>query len=131
MARREVLPRAFGRVLAARRTPHVAIAVTTLLAVILISTGDLSTLADTTVLLLLLVFVTVNVSVLVLRRDGVAHEHFRAPVALPVLGAAVSAALMADTLRDDLEVGLRAGLLLLLGVVLYAVNRVAMRPTAS
>ena len=131
MARREVLPRAFGRVLAVRRTPHVAIAVTTLLAVILISTGDLSTLADTTVLLLLLVFVTVNVSVLVLRRDGVAHDHFRAPVALPVLGAAVSAALIVDTLRDDLEVGLRAGLLLLLGVVLYAVNLVAMRATAS
>ncbi len=131
MARREVLPRVFGRVLAVRRTPHVAIAVTTLLAVILICTGDLSTLADTTVLLLLLVFVTVNVSVLVLRRDGVAHDHFRAPVALPVLGAAVSAALMVDTLRDDLEVGLRAGLLLLLGVVLYAVNLVAMRATAS
>ena len=43
--------------------------------------------------LLLGVFVLVNVSVLVLRRRPVAREHFRAPTALPVLGAVTCAVL--------------------------------------
>ena len=55
----------------------------------LISTGDLSTLADTTVLLLLFVFTIVNVAVLVLRREDVEHDHFSAPSVFPVLGAIV------------------------------------------
>jgi basic amino acid/polyamine antiporter, APA family len=38
---------------------------------------DLDSLADTTVLLLLGVFIAVNVSVLILRRDPVSHDHFR------------------------------------------------------
>jgi APA family basic amino acid/polyamine antiporter len=45
---------------------------------VLISTGDLSTLADTTVVLLLTGFTIVNVAVLVLRRESVEHEHFHA-----------------------------------------------------
>ena len=36
-----------------------------------------------TVLLLLTVFALVNVSVLVLRRDAVDHDHYRAPTVLP------------------------------------------------
>jgi APA family basic amino acid/polyamine antiporter len=119
-----VLP-LFGRVLGGRRTPWVAIAFTTAIAMILISTGDLSTLADTTVLLLLLVFTIVNVAVLVLRREPVDHEHFRAPSVLPVLGALVSVGLIVDTLVDDPAVGLRVAILLAVGLVLWFVNRVA------
>jgi amino acid transporter len=127
MARRDIIPPAFASVLRNRRTPHVAIALTTLIAVALISTGDISELADTTVLLLLSVFTIVNVSVLVLRRDEVAGPHFRAPSILPVLGAVVSLVLIYDKLADDGEVGLRAGLLLALGVVLWLVNRLILR----
>ena len=39
--------------------------------------GDLSTLAETVVLLLLFVFISTNVAVLVVRRDTVNHAHFR------------------------------------------------------
>ncbi|HYJ00424.1 MAG TPA: APC family permease [Thermoleophilaceae bacterium] len=127
MARRNIVPAAFGRVLSERRTPHVAIAFTTAIAVVLISTGDISELADTTVLLLLTVFTIVNVTVLVLRRDEVEGEHFRAPAIMPILGALVSLLLIFDTLSDDLEVGLRAGLLLLLGAALWLVNRLVLR----
>ena len=49
--------------------------------------GDLETLADTTVLLLLFVFIGVNVAVLVLRSDPVDHDHWHAPTVLPILGA--------------------------------------------
>ena len=43
----------------------------------------MSDLGSTTALLLLAVFTVVNIAVLVLRRDPVDHEHFRAPTALP------------------------------------------------
>ena len=128
MARRDVVPKVFSRVLSGRRTPHIAIAFTTLIAVVLISTGDISELADTTVLLLLGVFAIVNVTVLVLRRDEVEGPHFQAPSILPVLGAIVSLVLIYDKLADDATVGLRAGLLLALGAVLWLVNRVVSGP---
>jgi basic amino acid/polyamine antiporter, APA family len=91
MAQRDVLPRAFTR-LTPRHTPWIAVAVTTVLAVVLlVAVDDLTDLSDTTVLLLTAVFLMVNVSALVLRRDRVEHDHFRAPVWVPVLGALVSA----------------------------------------
>ena len=48
------------------------------IAAVLVSTGDVGNLADTTVLLLLCVFAMVNVCVIVLRRERVEHSHFRA-----------------------------------------------------
>ena len=120
MADRGLVPRVFARLLPGRRTPWAAIAFTTLLAGILIVTGDLEDLADTTVMLLLVVFVVVNVSVLVLRRDRVEHEHFRAPAVLPVLGAIAAAVLI---VQNDGAVFLRAGIILLVGVALWAINR--------
>jgi amino acid transporter len=125
MSNERIIPRVFGRVLSGRRTPWTAIAFTTALAMILISTGDLADLADTTVLLLLAVFVTVNVSVLVLRRDPVEHDHFRTPSVIPVLGAAVSIFLITQT---EGEIFLRAGLVLLIGVALWVVNRLVTGP---
>ena len=109
MSRVGIVPRLLGRVHPQRRTPWVAIVFTTAIAVILISTGDLATLADMTVLLLLLVFTAVNVAVLVLRRDRVEHRHFHAPTALPAIGAVVSLALMTT---KDADIFLRAGGLL-------------------
>jgi len=126
MARRDIIPTAFGNVLSGRRTPHIAIAFTTLIAAVLISTGDVGELADTTVLLLLCVFTIVNVTVLVLRRDRVEGPHFTAPSILPVLGAVVSLVLIYDKLADDPTVALRAGLLLALGVALWVVNRLVL-----
>ena len=79
MSREGIVPKALGRVHPGRRTPYVAIAFTASLAALLVLVGDLETLADTTVLLLLFVFVCVNTAVLVLRREPVEHEHFRAP----------------------------------------------------
>jgi basic amino acid/polyamine antiporter, APA family len=119
MSREGILPGAFGRVHRARRTPWSAILFTALVAAALVVSGDLSDLADTTVLLLLLVFAAVNVSVLVLRRDRVGHDHFRAPSALPVVGAVVSLALLTT---KDAEIFLRAGILLALGALLWLVT---------
>jgi basic amino acid/polyamine antiporter, APA family len=128
MADQGIVARVFARTLPERRTPFAAIIFTTAIAVVLISTGDLSTLADTTVVLLLSVFTIVNVAVLILRRERVEHEHFHAPSVFPVLGAVVSLALLVDTVLDDASVFLRAALLLAVGAGLWLVNRLVDGP---
>jgi len=119
MGRQGVVPRAFARVHPQRKTPWVGIAFTTLIAVALVTTGEVETLADTTVVLLLAVFIVVNISVLVLRRDPVEHDHFRAPTSLPVIGALVCVALMT---QQEGAIFARAGILLLVGAALYGIN---------
>ncbi len=127
MSQERVLPRAFGVVHSTRRTPWVAIVFTTLLACVLISTGDLAKLADTTVALLVTVFAFVNVAVLVLRRETVEHDHFRVPSAMPVIGVGISIALLTQV---EAETFGRAGLLMLLGVALFAINALVTRREA-
>jgi APA family basic amino acid/polyamine antiporter len=125
MSEQGVVPRAFSSLLPGRRTPWVAIAFVTTLAVILVITGDLGILADTTVLLLLFVFATVNISVLVLRRDRVDHKHYRTPTPLPILGALVCIALAIQSLLDNgAPIYWRAGILLAVGLVLWVINLV-------
>ncbi|MFI8851211.1 APC family permease [Streptomyces sp. NPDC053499] len=127
MAGERILPRGMGRVLPGRRTPVAGIVFVTLLALGLVSTGEIAGLGDTTSFLLLCVFAVVNVAVLVLRRDQVAHPHFRVPTPLPVLGA-VTALILASPLADrSAGVYLRAGVLVLLGVALWAVNKLVLR----
>jgi APA family basic amino acid/polyamine antiporter len=128
MAAQGIVPRGLDRVHPVRRTPWVAIVFTTALAAVLIAIGSLEKLADTTVMLLLIVFTCVNVAVLVLRRDPVAHEHFRAPTALPVIGALTCVALVARTLVDDPGTAAYAAGLLVLGAVLWVLARAIAGP---
>ena len=125
MADQGVLPRLFARVHAGRRTPWVAIIfVTSIALIMLVSLGAdaLDTLSSTTVVLLLMAFIMVNISVLVLRRDPVEHEHFRTPTVFPVLGIVVSFALLIYSALNDIQIFVLAGVLMLLGVVLYGVD---------
>jgi amino acid transporter len=94
----------------------------------LVAVGNLEILADTTVTLLLLVFVSVNIAVLVLRRDRVEQEHWRAPTALPAIGAAVSLVLVVQKLADDPSLFAYAGGLLVLGAVLWLATRALTGP---
>ncbi len=124
MANEGVVPRALGRVhegrthpvgrdhLHRRRSPPCSS-----------SSATSTTLADTTVLLLLLVFIGVHVSLLVLRREPVDHEHFRAWTALPWLGIVTCAGLMVQSVVDDPKLVLWAGGLLLFGLILWVIER--------
>ncbi|HEY6889978.1 MAG TPA: APC family permease [Solirubrobacter sp.] len=123
MANEGVVPRVLGRVHEGRRTPWVAILFSTAVAAVLVTLGDLETLADTTVLLLLLVFIGVNVSLLVLRRQPVEHDHFKAWTALPWLGAATCAGLAVQQVVEDPKLVLWAGGLLLFGLILWVVEK--------
>lgn len=120
MARQRIVPPVLSRVHPRRHTPFVSIGFVSLIAAVLILTGELAALARTTVVLLLLVFTIVNVAVLVLRSDQVDHHHFRAPTLAPVLGVASCVALL---LQQAPAIWARTGLLALLGVILWVVNR--------
>jgi APA family basic amino acid/polyamine antiporter len=116
LAGQRLLPPVLGAVLPGRRTPWVAIVVTTAVAMALTLVGDLGELANIVVLLLLLVFLSTNVAVLVLRRDRVDADHFTAPVVLPVLAIGSCVLLL---WQQEATTWLRAGLMLLVGVALY------------
>ena len=124
MAEQGLLPGVLSRVLPQRRTPWVAILATTVVAMLLTLVGDLSTLAETVVLLLLFVFISTNIAVLVLRRDPVEHKHFRVWTVVPVLGVASCVVLLT---QQSGTVWLFAGILLVVGAALYLVARVATR----
>nr|WP_194719927.1 APC family permease [Cellulosimicrobium arenosum] len=124
MARQGLLPAGLARVLPGRRTPWVAIIATTVVAMALVFTGDLGALAETVVLLLLFVFLSTNIAVLVLRRDTVDEGHFRVATVVPVLGAASCVLLLTQQAQ---QTWLRAGALVLVGVVLYLVTRLVGR----
>ncbi|MET7767558.1 APC family permease [Nocardia sp. NPDC005366] len=132
MARKGVIPRPLGRVHASRRTPHLAIAFTTVLALGLIFfVGEVPELGGTTALLLLAVFTIVNVAVLVLRRDTVEHSHFRTPTPLPVVGALSCGFLVTPWTDRNTDQYVIAGALLAIGVVLWALNYLVVRVTHS
>lgn len=120
MAEDGLLPAPLGRVLPKRRTPWMAILVTTVVAMLLTLIGDLATLAETVVLLLLFVFISTNIAVLVLRRDKVEHEHFRVWTVVPVLGALSCVLLLT---QQSWQVWLFGAILLAVGFVLYLLSR--------
>ena len=130
MAKQQVLPPVLGRVLEGRRTPWVSILFTTTLAIgLLIYVGrssnagsQLSLLGGTTALLLLAVFTVVNICCLVLRKDPAEHKHFRAPTALPIIGAVCCAYLVGPWTGRATGQYTIAGLLIGIGIVLWFVT---------
>ncbi|UPK77031.1 APC family permease [Nocardioidaceae bacterium SCSIO 66511] len=128
MANQAVLPPFLGKVHHKRRTPWASILFTTAIAFGLIiyvsnaSDNAVSVLGGTTALLLLGVFTVVNIAVLVLRRDSVDGYHFRAPTVLPIIGTLACAFFVTPYTDRDGEQYEVAGLLLAVGVVLWAIT---------
>ena len=133
MSKQAVLPPFLATVHRTTRTPYAAIFFTTALSFTLIiyvsyaSENAVAVLGGTTALLLLAVFAVVNVAVLVLRRDPVTHEHFVAKTPLPVIGAIACLYLVTPLSGRDGEQYEVAGLLLALGIILWAITWFANR----
>lgn len=131
LARQGVLPHGLGLVHHTRRTPWVAILFTTLLAFGLIyfvvtrsDVPAVSLLGGTTALLLLCVFTIVNISLLVLRKHNVGHDHFRVPVFVPWVGAITCAYLVGPWARSASQMPQYriAAWLLGIGIVLWVLT---------
>jgi amino acid transporter len=123
MARQGVLPSPLALVHRGRRSPWAAIVFTTVLAIgLILVVGQVSELGGTTALLLLAVFTVVNVACLVLRKDPVQHEHFRAPTWLPVIGALSCAYMVGPWTGRAPEQYSIAGVVLAIGLVLWALT---------
>ncbi|MCW2790461.1 MAG: amino acid permease [Aeromicrobium sp.] len=131
MARQDVLPRRLGAVLPGRKTPWAGIAFTTVLALALIfyvqqdpESNVVVNLATVTSLLLLCVFAVVNVACAVLR--GKRHDHietfFSSPGPLPYVGAVLCLFLVGPWADRDAIVYEIAGVMMLIGVALWAVT---------
>jgi len=119
MAQERVLPKRLGLILPKWRTPWVAIIFTTILAYGLIYFADLKALGGTTALLLLCVFTLCNIAVLVLRKDKVAHEHFKAPTWVPIVGA-ITAGFLASPFSGRASADYKvAGVLIAIGIGLW------------
>lgn len=126
MARQRLLPAALTTLHQGRRTPWLTILITAAMTLLLVSTGGVTILAQTTGAILMLVFLFVHLSViLVRRRDGVAANVFVAPGFVPYLGAFICAALLT---QFPAPVYGRIGIILCCSVVLYALLR--QRPAA-
>ena len=127
MAREDVVPAPFGLVHSDAADAVGRDPVHDRVAAVLIITGDLETLADTTVALLVFVFAIVNATVLVPAPRPGRPRPLPGPVVFPVLGVGVSIALLTQI---EGETWVRAGILIAVGLVLYAVNAVVLSRTA-
>lgn len=129
MSRQGLLPAILGRVHPTRHTPHVAVFVLFGIVAVLILSGGVKQLAESTVLLLLSVFTVVNIALLVLkRRPEEPKGGFEPPMIVPLLGALTCASLIYARIHSAITSAdpnqktapLIAGGIVLVSVVLYA-----------
>lgn len=117
MAHHRLLPAILMRVHPRRQTPWVAIGLTFALSVLLVVTGRVSILAQTTTLLLTLAFFMAHLSLIIVRKKQPSSaETFRVPGFIPYLGLIFCALLLT---RFPLEAYSRAAVLIGISTVVY------------
>lgn len=120
MSHQRLLPMRLGRVHPRTRTPYWGVLVVFGAATGLVYSGTLARLAATTSALLLSTFLIVNLALVrIRRRDGRPKTGFSVPLIVPILGAIVSAVLIAFVDRSAL---LTAAAVLALGLLLVALR---------
>lgn len=117
MSKEDLLPSSLSLVHEGRKTPWVGVVVSGLLVLILVFTGSVRVLAQTTSLLILLVFVMVHLSlIIVIRRDRSAARG----LVFPIVGASVCFVLL---FHFPGEVYLRALILPAAGILVWFWHR--------
>ncbi|HEX5033599.1 MAG TPA: amino acid permease, partial [bacterium] len=120
MSEEKLLPPTFGRVHARRSTPWISVLAAGGIVLLLVFTGSLKALAQTTSLLILGVFFFVHLSLLKIKKRKEPHEGIVVPWICPILGALSCLALV---FTFPAEVFLRSGVLLALGFLVWLVQR--------
>ena len=120
MSEEKLLPPAFGLVHAKRSTPWMGVLVAGGLVLLLVFTGSLKILAQTTSLLILGVFFFVHLSLLKVKKRREPHGGIVVPWVCPILGALTCVALV---FTFPAEVFLRSAILLGLGFLVWLIQR--------
>lgn len=102
MANQGLVPTALARIHAGRQTPHVAIIAVWVIFFVLILSGDISSLARSTSVLLLCCFILVNMALVVLKLREKSTGHFDVPLIVPVLGALVCFAMLSQAKAPEI-----------------------------
>ncbi len=102
MANQGLVPTALARIHAGRQTPHVAIVAVWVIFFVLILSGDISSLARSTSVLLLCCFILVNMALVVLKLREKSTGHFDVPLIVPVLGALVCLAMLSQAKAPEI-----------------------------
>jgi len=124
MAGDRLVPRILRVVHPKHQTPHIAVSVVFLIALVLAVTGTLKHLAQSTAVLLLIVFVFVNLSLLVIKlKEGKPREkNFSVPFWVPVLGVLSTLFLVSNASPAGF---LTAGILLLISFLLFLLSQIS------
>ncbi|HNV86054.1 MAG TPA: amino acid permease [Candidatus Omnitrophota bacterium] len=124
MAGDRLVPRVLRVVHPKHRTPHIAVIVVFLIALVLAVTGTLKQLAQSTAVLLLVVFVFVNLSLLIvkLRKEKAPEKVFSVPSWIPVLGILFTLLLVLNASPAGF---LTAGILLLISFLLFLLSQIS------
>ncbi len=117
MANQGLLPKQLSQVHVKRKTPHIATGVLLIILLILALSGDISSLAKSTSVLLLLCFMIVNIALVILKyRKDEPPGKFEIPTIIPILGAIVCAVMLSFAHRPELQT---AGIILVVIGTLY------------
>lgn len=120
MSRNGLVPKFLDRVHIKRHTPHIAVLTVWVLFVVLILSGDISSLARATSVLLLSCFVIVNIALIVLKRTEKIDGAFEVHAIIPLLGALICMAMLSKARSAEL---ITAGSILVGIVILFFVVR--------
>lgn len=119
MAKQKLLPQELSKIHSKRKTPYVATLTLLIILLILALSGNITSLAKSTSLLLLLCFFIVNIALIILKnRKDEPMGAFEIPTIIPVLGASACAGMLMFVQGPELKT---AGLLLCSIAVLYFV----------
>lgn len=103
MGNQGLLPKGLSRVHPRRHTPYIAVLCLFGIVTLLVLLGDMKAMAESTVLLLLAVFVLMNASLVILKKKpGESPGGFEIPALIPILGALVCSVLFANRLHSAL-----------------------------
>lgn len=117
MAKQGLLPHFLSRVHSKRHTPHIATAAIFVILLLLALSGDISSLAKATSVLILLCFMIVNSALVILkRRKDEPKGAFEVPTFVPVLGTIVCGSLLFSAGAPELRT---AGIILVVILILY------------
>lgn len=120
MAHENLLPATLARIHAKTHTPWLAVIIAYLLVILLISTGGIKILAQTTSLLVIAVFLLVHLSLIRIKSKEPQTPGICVPRVVPILGSVFCLALMAFY---PSAVFLRTGLVLILGLGIWLLQR--------